>query len=191
MRAAALIALSVLTLAACSEAPEPASAPAEAPAPAPQTEGSAAVEAPVAPAGGTEPSIAPSPAPTAPVASAPVAKAGAPVLNRVNLASPLRLVGTEPFWGADLGEGRLVLEAPDREPVRLAVGRPVMRAGEATWRAANATVTVTAEPCSDGMSDRSYPLTATVRSGGVTWKGCAASAAAFKRAQGRESGEIR
>jgi uncharacterized membrane protein len=185
MRAAALIAVSVLTLAACGEAPEPASAPVDAPASA-ETATPATTEAPSAP--GDRPIAA---APPAAAPSPAAAKAGPPVLNRVNLESPLRLVGTEPFWGADLGDGRLVLEAPDRETVRLAVGRPVMRAGEATWRAANTTITVTAEPCSDGMSDRTYPLTATVRSGGITWKGCAANAAAFRRAVGRESGEVR
>lgn len=187
MRAAAL-SLTVLALAACSEqaTERPSSAPAapasETPVPAAPTGAEGAVgSAPVAPSAA---------APAAPV-DTPAAKPGPPVLNRVNLASPLRLVGTEPFWGAQLGDGRLVLEAPDRDPVRLAVGEPVMQAGKATWRATNATVVLTAESCSDGMSDRTFPLTATVQSGGITWKGCAANAAAFARAQGREAGEIR
>lgn len=177
--------LVLLSLAACSEqaaeAPSPET-PAVAPSAAPTGAEGAVGGAPIAPS---------AVAPESPAASAAPSKAGPPVLNRVNLASPLRLVGTEPFWGADLGDGRLTLEAPDREPVRLAVGPPVMKAGEATWRATGATVTVTAAQCSDGMSDRTYPLTATIRSGGITWKGCAANAAAFRRAVGRESGEVR
>lgn len=204
----AVLSLALLTLAACSdkrtETAAPASPPAAEPEAVPSAEPATATgaegavgAAPVAPSSAKAPSPseharpAPAAAPSAPVASVAPPKAGPPVLNRVNLSSPLRLVGTEPFWGAQLGDGRLVLEAPDRETVRLSVGQPVMAPGKATWRATNATVVLTGQACSDGMSSRTYPLTAVVQSGGITWNGCAANAAAFARAQGRESGEVR
>lgn len=121
--------------------------------------------------------------------AAPTSQAGVPMLNRVKLASPLRLTGTEPFWGADLGGGRLVLQRPDQPDVALAATGPVLQGERAVWRAPSTVVTLTSGPCSDGMSDRIYPLTAEVRSGAVIWKGCAANAAAFARAG--EAGEVR
>ena len=49
-------------------------------------------------------------------------------------------------------------------------------------------VMLTATECSDGMSDRTYPLTARVEIGGETLNGCAATAAALDRAG--ESGRV-
>ena len=49
-------------------------------------------------------------------------------------------------------------------------------------------VTLTATDCSDGMSDRTYPLTAKVEIGGESLTGCAAASAAIEKAG--ESGRI-
>ena len=49
-------------------------------------------------------------------------------------------------------------------------------------------VTLMATDCSDGMSDRTYPLTAKVEIGTESLTGCAASGAAIERAG--ESGRV-
>ena len=50
---------------------------------------------------------------------------------------------------------------------------------------------MTRGPCSDGMSDRTYPLTVRVTIAGDRYEGCAASDAAFERNKDRDEGEIR
>ena len=49
-------------------------------------------------------------------------------------------------------------------------------------------LTLMATDCSDGMSDRTYPLTAKVEIGDETLTGCAAATAAIERAG--ESGRV-
>jgi uncharacterized membrane protein len=128
-------------------------------------------------------------------ASAPAEPAGAPadaparVLGGVNLDEPLRLVGTEPFWGLDADGDTLRLSGADRKEQVAPDKGPVLSGDTAVWTSRTADgaalkVTLVAKACSDGMSDRSYPLTATVEIGGETLKGCGASAASFAMPKG-------
>jgi uncharacterized membrane protein len=88
----------------------------------------------------------------------------------------LRAVGTEPFWGAEV-DGRCVnYTTPENQ-----VGTRVWTHYDASanrWEGALDTrsfkLTIkTHEGCSDGMSDRSYPLVAIVEVGGEERRGCA------------------
>lgn len=110
----------------------------------------------------------PAPAPAVPL-----------VLNDVALDQPLRLTGTEPFWGVDITRDAMVYGGVDRPTQRAANPGPVVQGTTAVWASATESgqplvVTLAATPCSDGMSNRTYPLTARVELGAETLNGCAA-----------------
>ena len=130
-------------------------------------------------------------------AAAPADPAPAPapavVLGGVDLGQPVRALGTEPFWGVTLSEEGLVYEGVDR-PREVAprgevelVGTMAVISGE-TDKGRTLEITLIDTDCSDGMSDRLYPLTARVRIGEETLTGCAASVAAIMSAG--ESGPV-
>ena len=127
-----------------------------------------------------------------PVAPAEPA-APAPLLSGVNLSEPVSLVGTEPFWGIQLTGSELVYSGVDRPEQRAPQPDITIQGTVATFQTRSATgttfdVTLTATECSDGMSDRTFPLTAVVKVGEETLMGCAASAAALATAG--ESGPV-
>ncbi|MGV8929980.1 MAG: COG3650 family protein [Brevundimonas sp.] len=107
-----------------------------------------------------------------------------PVLAGVDLAKPVRAVGTEPFWSVELTGTEMVYTTPEPPEQRAPQPHPLVQGTTATWEAETAdgtslTVTLVATECSDGMSDRTYPLTAMVKVGDATLTGCAASVAAI------------
>lgn len=113
-----------------------------------------------------------------PADSPPVMLAG------VDLNQPLRALGTEPFWGVDITPSGLTYSGVDRPGQRAANPGPVVQGTTAVYATANeggATLVITliATECSDGMSDRVYPLTARVELGDETLNGCAAPIAAL------------
>jgi len=116
--------------------------------------------------------------PTAPIA----ASSGSPCLaqdgERLRVG-PLLAVGTEPFWGARI-EGRCVTYShpDDQEGTRLWT-RFTPGPGGGTWSGAlggrRFKLRTRPQPgCSDGMSDRRYPLAVDVEVGGERHSGCAA-----------------
>lgn len=114
----------------------------------------------------------------------PEVPAPAPVLGGVDLAGPVRALGTEPFWGMDLTGTEMVYVTPDQPWQRAPRPDPLIQGTTATWEAETADgttlkVTLIATECSDGMSDRTYPLTAMVKVGDRDLTGCAASTAAI------------
>ncbi|HEV7352900.1 MAG TPA: hypothetical protein VGN74_07230 [Brevundimonas sp.] len=118
------------------------------------------------------------PEPTAPV-----------VLGGVDLGQPVRALGTEPFWGVDIGEGALTLTGVDRPEQRFAAEGPELVGTTAVWRGeaadgATATLTLIATECSDGMSDRVYPLTARFEAGETELAGCAEATARLMEGPG-------
>lgn len=141
----------MLALAACQPAGEPAT---EAATPAVETQADGAAESP-----------------------APIALGG------VDFSAPVRAVGTEPFWGVEIGPNELVYSGVDRPETRMANPGPRMDGGAVVIAADAAreafTVTLRDAECSDGMSDRAYPLEAEVQYRGETLKGCAISQAAM------------
>ena len=124
-----------------------------------------------------------SPAAEAPEAPDP-APERAPVLAGVDLTQPLRALGNEPFWAVELRGTEMVYSGVDRPEQRAPQGAPVIRGTMAVWEATTTagtplSVTLTATECSDGMSSRTYPLTALVKVGEETLTGCAATVSAI------------
>lgn len=97
-------------------------------------------------------------------------------------AGDFDLVGTEPFWIGRIRADVLVLERLEGAPVRLANPGVRLDGEQAVWDAEGAGETgpshrlvmrLTPQPCSDGMSDRTFTHVAEARIDGVTLKGCA------------------
>jgi len=95
--------------------------------------------------------------------------------------APLRAVGTEPFWGARI-EGRCVTYShPDDQAGTRVWTRYMPTANGGTWSGAlggrRFELTTRAQPgCSDGMSDRRYPIAVELSVNGERRTGCAAPA---------------
>ena len=89
-------------------------------------------------------------------------------------------LGTEPLWAVMIDAEQIALTRPDHPPVTAPNAGATRTASTAQWRAKTPEgvlkLTVTAGPCSDGMSDRSYPFKAEALIGGRKLKGCAAAA---------------
>lgn len=91
----------------------------------------------------------------------------------------LRAVGTEPGWMADIDSGRtpamrLTLDYGERT---LTVPSATPLAGEPgltgkTGEGQAVTLRYQQAACSDGMSDREYPITVTLAVGATTYQGC-------------------
>jgi uncharacterized membrane protein len=88
--------------------------------------------------------------------------------------------GTEPFWSVQIRSNQINLARPDQSTLMVGNGGVSIEGGKGVWRAKagpdQLVVTLEARPCSDGMSDRAYPWTATVTLGAAALKGCAAPA---------------
>jgi len=93
----------------------------------------------------------------------------------------LHFTGTEPFWSGEASGSRLTwrtAEAP--AGVAIPVTRFAGRNGvgfSGMLGAKPFELAASAAPCSDGMSDRSYPFAVTVQLGGETLRGCGWTAA--------------
>jgi len=115
----------------------------------------------------------PTPKPTAGTVSACLLQDG----KRLSVP-PLRAVGTEPFWGARI-EGRCVTYShpEDQQGTRIWT-RYSAKNGGGTWtgslKGSRFVLTTRAQPgCSDGMTDKSYPIAVTLTVGGEQRRGCA------------------
>lgn len=90
----------------------------------------------------------------------------------------LRAVGTEPFWNAQV-EGRCVTYSNPEDQKGTRVWTRFVDApdgGEWTGRLGGSAFVLRIRPkpgCSDGMSDKRYPLAAELTVGGETRRGCA------------------
>jgi uncharacterized membrane protein len=98
------------------------------------------------------------------------------LFSGIGAAERLRFVGTEPFWAGDVVEGRLTYSTPEQPdgtvlPVERFTGLGgVSFSGELAGSAFDMAVTQGA--CSDGMSDRTYPFSITLRIGADLRYGC-------------------
>jgi uncharacterized membrane protein len=95
---------------------------------------------------------------------------------------PLRVVGTEPFWGARI-EGRCVTYShpEDQDGTRIWTRHSAGPSGGGTWSGElgkrRFELVVRPHPgCSDGMSDRRYPFAAELTVNGERRLGCALAA---------------
>lgn len=112
--------------------------------------------------------------------------APAAVLAGVDLKQPIRALGTEPFWSVELTGSEMIYTAPEPPELRAPQPAPVMQGTIAIYESAIQSqefkVTLTATECSDGMSDRTYPLSAIIKIGDRTLTGCAAAKSAIMTA---------
>lgn len=98
--------------------------------------------------------------------AAPQPQAAA-VLGGVDLGKPVRALGTEPFWGVEITPDALIYTRVD-QPTQRAPNRGATVQGTVATFASSTNlnqalnVVLIATECSDGMSDRTYPLTAGV-----------------------------
>ncbi|MCR6661181.1 MAG: hypothetical protein NVV72_18350 [Asticcacaulis sp.] len=95
------------------------------------------------------------------------------ILGGVDLNKSITLVGTEPFWNILFGDGRLVFSSPDSHLGRTVSAPFILNKDGAEWHDQDMDIYLTPVRCSDGMSDRSYPLKAVVHIGETVLKGCA------------------
>ncbi|MEM7689209.1 MAG: hypothetical protein AAF291_09315 [Pseudomonadota bacterium] len=104
------------------------------------------------------------------------------VYSGVSPDAAITLTGTEPFWGLEIGAQRdgehearfsQLDEIDGREFVvtRFAGNNGLGFSGELDGKPVQ--IALTPGDCSDGMSDRSYPLAATVAVGDAVLLGCA------------------
>ncbi|AQR60358.1 hypothetical protein BZG35_00825 [Brevundimonas sp. LM2] len=114
--------------------------------------------------------------------------AAAPVvIGGTDLLQPLRVLGTEPFWAVDIADARVILTRPGVADVAAAASSPVVTGTTAVYSGTTdggqtLVLTLIATECSDGMSDRVYPLTARVELGEETLNGCGNTQQALSQA---------
>lgn len=107
------------------------------------------------------------------VATSLIALAALPAAAQPQTAQPdYRASGTEPFWSLTIGARTMRFEAPGRRPVSVPTPRVIHGFAGEMWQTRRISVNTVHQPCSDGMSDRRYPDTVTVKVDGRTYKGC-------------------
>jgi len=120
----------------------------------------------------------PAPVPGTADASAPSAAAfdEAKPYDGIAADEQIEFTGTEPFWGGEVSGRTLTYKTPDDPSGRLVqVERFAGRGGisfSGMLGGVAVTMAITPSTCSDGMSDRSYPFTVTLRLGEETRSGC-------------------
>ena len=99
------------------------------------------------------------------------------IFTGVSPAETIYLTGTEPFWAGEIAGAQAVYTTPENQDgirfdvARFAGNNGLAFTGELDGRTFDLTITPGA--CSDGMSDRSYPYTATLRIADDARFGCA------------------
>jgi uncharacterized membrane protein len=96
---------------------------------------------------------------------------------------PLRpvfqLIGTEPFWGLRIDATALTFTTPmDTLGVAFMTTMPILAGDSLRWNTLDASgrnleAVVVRSPCSDGMSDKTWPYRARVTIAGERYEGCA------------------
>lgn len=99
-----------------------------------------------------------------------------PVYDGIADSETVKLLGNEPFWGVRITGDTMVYSTPENiDGVSIAVTRFAGNGGlgfHGEWDGQPVHVAVTPGECTDGMSDRTYPFTATVRIGDLDLNGC-------------------
>lgn len=99
-----------------------------------------------------------------------------PRFDGIEAGEVIRFTGTEPFWGGQVEGSMLTYTTPeniDGEVItveRFAGNHGLGLSGKLGDAAFD--MTVTPGECSDGMSDRMYPMTVTLSIGGEIREGC-------------------
>lgn len=89
----------------------------------------------------------------------------------------VHFTGTEPFWGGEIADGTATYSTPENiDGVQFPIERFAGNNGASfsgTMEGVRFDLVVTPGECSDGMSDRSYPFTASLQIGEERRNGCA------------------
>ena len=97
--------------------------------------------------------------------------------NGIGPQDIVHFTGTEPFWGGEAGNGQVTYKTPENQQgATFAVERFAGNSGlgfSGTLDGKSFDMAVTRGQCSDGMSDRTYPFTVTLRIGEEQRNGCA------------------
>ena len=109
--------------------------------------------------------------------AAPEDRADTRPYNGIAVDETVHFTGTEPFWGGQVAGTLLTYSTPDKpDGDAITVKRFAGRAGvswSGIFKDQPFTLAVTEGKCSDGMSDRTYPFTATLMVEGQQRDGCA------------------
>ena len=95
------------------------------------------------------------------------------VLNTVDLTQPVSLTGTEPFWTVTVKTDGITLDRPGMDEKHYMPTDFVINGNRATLQTGELTLTLAVATCSDGMSERRYPVAAEAHVGAEVLKGCA------------------
>ena len=109
-----------------------------------------------------------------------------PMLGPVDLSRPFLALGTEPFWDVEFTGSEVRFRGMDTSEPPAPQPAPELSGATAVYRTRlpdgrPLITTLSVEDCSDGMSDRIYPLTAVVMLGDGRLEGCAASVSAIEK----------
>ena len=108
--------------------------------------------------------------------AAPPAVAATATYDGIGENEEVHFTGTEPFWGGQVAGRTLTYTTPENQSGEaIEVERFVGRGGisfSGLLAGKDFDMTVTPLECSDGMSDRTYPFTVTVKIGEETRNGC-------------------
>ena len=101
-----------------------------------------------------------------------------PIILLAAATSPAdyRAVGTEPFWNLSIDARRMRLSEAGRAEVAVPTPRARVTADGRRYASRSMTVEIVRAPCSDGMSDRTFPDRVTVRWRGRILRGCGGAA---------------
>jgi uncharacterized membrane protein len=113
---------------------------------------------------------------TADVAPSSSADRETEAYHGIGARETVHFTGTEPFWGGQVNGTSLTYTTPEHPdgiavPVERFAGRGGLSFGGAL-AGAPFEMTVSALECADGMSDRTYPFTVTLRIGADLRNGC-------------------
>jgi len=87
-------------------------------------------------------------------------------------AAPYHALGTEPFWNLLIDEHHLTFTQPEAEPIRQPTPQKITGVAGDTYQTPRISVNIVHTPCSDGMSDRTYPDKVQLRVDGRSFEGC-------------------
>ena len=114
--------------------------------------------------------------PQAPQNPGPVSPGPPPAKPSDETPRELDAVGTEPFWSIQARPGSLLYQRMGEPARAFGADGPEPAVGDGlTWTAGEMKLELTPGDCSDGMSDRVFPYSATATlAAGEVLKGCAA-----------------
>lgn len=106
------------------------------------------------------------------VALLALAQAQGFAIPRPDPATPFHAMGTEPFWGVSVDNGRIVYDPDGRQGLAVPAPARQDRPRGYRWQTPRIIIEATDEVCSDGMSMNVYPVDVKVMVNGQRLLGC-------------------